>query len=60
VADAGDKGNEGADDGHEAREDDGAAAVFLEEGVRAFEVLAAEEAGVLPLNTAGPRRAPMA
>ena len=42
------EGREGADEGHEARHDDGDAAMLLIEGVRAVEGLAVEEAAVFP------------
>ena len=43
LADASDEGNEGAHDGHEAGENNGATTVFFEKGVGALEVLFAEK-----------------
>ena len=50
VADAGSDRGEGAHDRHEPGEDDGEPAVFLEERVRAVDVLLAEQARVFPLE----------
>ena len=49
-ADAGDEGHEGADDRHEAADDDGQGAVLLVEGVGLVEVLAIEKPRVLGLE----------
>ena len=54
VADAGGDRREGADDRHEAGEDDRQPAEALEERVGALDVLDAEDAGLLALEDRGP------
>ena len=51
--DAGDEGDEGAHDGDETGEDDGAPAVFFKEDAGAFEVFFAEEEGVFACENLG-------
>ena len=59
VADARGDGREGADDRHEAGEDDRQPAEALEERVRALDVLDAEDARFLALEDGGPPLWPM-
>ena len=52
------KRHKGADEGHEAGDDDGDAAMALVERVRGVESLLVEEAALLPLEHLGPEIAP--